>query len=114
MRCPFGCRQTHLKRISTKRSIEYYQTPQGKKKKQIQNGHRAQKARQETEREEVAKKEGSSLDTTGLVHLQTVISLIEERRVSMQEIVSLLREKMRQHSIGKRQIRGYSERKGYK
>jgi len=32
----------------------------------------------------------------------------------MKEIVNLLRKKMRQHSIGKRQIRGYTKGKGYR
>jgi len=114
LRCPFGCRQTHRKRSSTKRSVEYYQNREGKGKKQLLNGRRNQKAYPEQQRSEAGREGAVCPDATGLVYLQTVISLIEQRRVSMKEIVSLLRKKMRQHSIGKRQIRGYTERKGYR
>ena len=40
--CPFGCKEAHRKRRSTRRSVEYYGTDEGKTKKKIQNGKRSQ------------------------------------------------------------------------
>lgn len=100
LRCPFGCRQTHRKQSSTKRSIQYYQTPEGKLKKQLQNGRRTEKQRLETQ-------DSLALKEADLCYLQMLISIIEQRRVIRQEIELLLREKMRQHSIAKRLTAGY-------
>jgi hypothetical protein len=40
LRCPFGCRETHRKRESTKRSVDYYRGVQGRKYRREQNGNR--------------------------------------------------------------------------
>lgn len=105
LRCPFGCRQTHRRQSSTKRSTQYYRTPEGKFKKQLQNGRRTEKVRLEAETQEAVSEDSPSLDEAGIAYLQTVISIIEQRRVSKQEIQGLVREKMRQHSMEK-QLRG--------
>jgi hypothetical protein len=44
IRCPFGCRQDHKKKKSNERSRAYYQTPEGKIKKQKQNSKRKKSA----------------------------------------------------------------------
>lgn len=108
LRCPFGCRQTHRKQSSTKRSSHYYQTPEGKIKKQVQNGRRTEKVRLEAEAQEAMAEDNLALDDAGLSYLQTVISIIEQRRVIRQEIELLLREKMRQHSIDNPFLKAYT------
>jgi chromatin remodeling complex protein RSC6 len=40
LRCPFGCREAHRKQCSTRRSVEYYRTEDGKEKKKLQNDKR--------------------------------------------------------------------------
>ena len=101
LRCPFGCRQSHRLASSTIRSIQYYQTPEGKKKKQQQNGRRTEKTCSDALEPEAVSNDIAGLDAIGLQYLQTVLSLLEKRLVGRQEIVLLLRKKMRQHSIGK-------------
>lgn len=115
LRCPFGCRQTNRRQSSTNRSTQYYRTAEGKLKKQIQNGRRTEKVCSEADAQEAVAEDSLILDEEGLKYLQTVISIIEQRRVSRQEIELLLRAKMRQHSIGK-QARvdyhdGYADKK---
>ena len=108
LRCPFGCRQTHCRQSSIKRSIQYYQTSHGKQKKQLQNSRRTEKVRSEENAQEA--EDNLALDEAGLTYLLMVISIIEHRRVSKQELEWLLREKMRQHSIGKQPRVGYPYR----
>ena len=38
--CPFGCRQAHRRRQSTRRSVDYYRQPEGKTKKRALNAQR--------------------------------------------------------------------------
>jgi hypothetical protein len=70
-------------------------------KKQIQNGRRTEKVCSEADAQEAVAEDSLILDEEGLKYMQTVISIIEQRRVSRQEIELLLRAKKRQHSIGK-------------
>ena len=39
--CPFGCQEAHRKSESTRRSVAYYQEPEGKIKKRLLNGKRS-------------------------------------------------------------------------
>jgi hypothetical protein len=132
--CPFGCRQAHRKECSTKRSIEYYRTDEGKAKKKALNEQRRSSQEQQTCNGDQAgnadSNDGDSGDTNNkkpsgqaseascahepahapetvydevTVHyLQMLISLIEGRWVSMDEILAMLEKIMRQHSMGKR------------
>lgn len=89
--CPFGCREALRKRRSKERSTAYYQTSDGKTKKQMLN------ARRKGERMPTPPK----VDRPLIVHLQVVTSLIEGRAVSLAEIASMVKEILRQPSIGK-------------
>jgi len=107
LRCPFGCREAHSKRHSTKRSVEYYQTPEGKFKKKIQNEKRGKVEGKAVLND--CEQAGSNLiphegraGTPMLGYLQMVISLIEGRRVSAAEILELLARVLRQHSLVRR------------
>jgi hypothetical protein len=95
--CPFGCRDAQRKRKSIERSTAYYQTPEGKIKKQQQNARR--KSRGEPSVPEAYH--------PALVHLQMVTSLIEGRAVSLIEIISMVKCILRQPSIGSLAGNGY-------
>jgi hypothetical protein len=105
--CPFGCQDAHRKQDSTKRSVEYYRTPEGKFKKKIQNGKRGVVAQASINHYEQA---GSRLVLQErkfsapvlCCYLRMVISLIEGRRVSAAEILEMLARMLRQHSMARR------------
>jgi hypothetical protein len=87
--CPFGCREARRKRKSTERSTAYYQTPEGKIKKQQHNARRD------------SRKEPSTADPVQpvIVHLKVVTSLIEGRSVALSEIFAMVRRILRQPSL---------------
>ena len=107
--CPFGCRDAHRKRHSTERSVEYYRTPEGKQKKKVQNGKRAQLPAVATLRSG-ASETGRNLvpphdnrfNTRMVCYLRMVTSLIEGRWVSISEILEMLARAVRQHSMVRR------------
>jgi hypothetical protein len=80
--CPFGCQRTYRRRESTKRSTAYYCDEAGKMKKKIQNGQRAA----EKTAEAAAPAEPSE---AMIKHLQRVLSAIEGRKVSREEVLAL-------------------------
>jgi hypothetical protein len=105
LRCPFGCRQAHRKRRSTERSVAYYATAEGKAKKKMQNGKRAQ----DGVRADANPPAPAALEfPTGTVgYAAMVASLIEGRRVSEAEIIQMLLRAMRQHSMARRRRMDY-------
>jgi hypothetical protein len=99
LRCPFGCREMHRRRSSTHRSVAYYQTPEGKQKKKLQNGKRGREAdpgRQPREGQ------GMHFDADLVRYLAMVVSRIERRRVSEGEIRKMLARAVRQHRMARR------------
>jgi hypothetical protein len=110
--CPFGCKEAHRKRSSTQRSVGYYGTEEGKAKKKIQNGKRSQgEARVDHHlqlpRSRQLERDGVRLDAVIVGYVRMVTSLIEQRRVSEDEIVEMLVRAMRQHSIARRRRMDY-------
>ena len=105
LRCPFGCREAHRKQRSTERSVAYYTTAEGKAKKKIQNGKRAQGG----VRAEANPPETGALQFhAGMVgYIAMVASLIEGRPVREEEIVQRLVRAMRQHSMALRRRMDY-------
>jgi hypothetical protein len=99
MRCPFGCRQANRKQSSTRRSVAYYRTPEGKLKKSIQNGRRRRRASPGGAPRPDAGNGG--LNARMVEHVRVVASLIEGRRVSLAEIWEMLARALRQHSLGR-------------
>ena len=105
--CPFGCKDAHRKRSSTRRSVEYYGTEEGKIKKKIQNGKRSKgeprpdfgNQQKETGRGLVL--DGCRFDAHMVCYVRMVTSLIEGRRVSMDEILEMLARAVRQHSMAR-------------
>lgn len=102
LHCPFGCREANRKRESTRRSGEYYRTSGGKIKKKIQNGKRRRKEKAPDSQEEETRASADEWNGQILEHVRMVASWIERRRVSLDEIVKMLRRVVRQRSIGGR------------
>lgn len=106
IRCPFGCRQSHRKMSSTKRSIEYYQTDEGKFKKKLQNDKRNKNKPTNTEPpEEIIP------DETCINYIRALVSMLERRKVSRGEILSMIKKVLRQHSIAGSQKKHYFRNK---
>ena len=111
--CPFGCRQAHRQQNSTRRSVEYYRSREGKAKKHRQNQRRRSRrppchtpARRAT-REHRITAGGMSFDSSMVCYVQMLTSLIEGRRVSEAEILHMLVRAVRQHSMSRRRRRDY-------
>ena len=118
--CPFGCRQAHRKRESTQRSVAYYRGELGRECRRIQNGNRQFTGMlPEPEpppepppplepKPEPPTRVGDPDASLGpwptpmLRYLRMVISLIEKRPVSGEEILEMLARVLRQRSIGRR------------
>ena len=130
MRCPFGCREYHRQQRSSQRSAAYYRTAAGKAKKKRLNARRQGSQvppaappqpdgdRQATSPAEpaieplsvaaelrldgVVLDEASVTNSPMLPYVRMVVSLIEGVEFTCREVVYLLRQAMRQHSIGVR------------
>jgi hypothetical protein len=105
--CPFGCKDAHRKRDSANRSIEYYRTPEGKSKKKRQNRKRSGAGTKAVINERQQADKDLALPSCRIgapirCYLRMVISLIERRRVSAEEILEMLARIVRQHSIVRR------------
>ena len=100
--CPFGCQQAHRRRESMQRSAAYYDDEIGRMKKRMQNGKRAAAKAQSAAAAQAEREAGAS--EAMIKHVQRVVSAIEGRRVSREEVVALL---LRQRSIGESAAGGY-------
>ena len=92
--CPFGCSRAHRQRQSTRRSVAYYQEPEGKVKKQALNARRR-------------KTPGPPASTNPappelrpiLQYVCVMVGLIEGRAVALWEVVVMLERTARQHRM---------------
>ena len=135
LRCPFGCRQHHRRQRSCQRSTAYYRTAAGKAKKKRLNARRQDPQAPPAAQPELAgdppgvspglaasqplpataelRLEGVVLDESSLAHspmlpyVRMVVSLIEGVDFTCREVVQLLRQVLRQHSIGAGRGRDY-------
>jgi hypothetical protein len=119
LRCPFGCREAHRKRESTQRSVAYYQGEDGKKYRRKQNGNRQGTGKgplpdtppppkpEPPSRVSNLDAKAGSWPTPLLAYLRMVVSLIEGRPVSGEEIRAMLARVLRQHRIGRRRKRAH-------
>lgn len=80
-----------------RRSIEYYQSPEGKVKKQHLNAVRNRHNR--LSEPDVEENGVCSVDEATVKHIRLVTSLVESRWVGLAEIVAMLEGILRQHSI---------------
>lgn len=92
--CPFGCREHHRQRQSTRRSVAYYREPEGKVKKRDLNARR---------RKTPGPAGPANLVPPGrhpiLEYLCVVVGLIEGRKVRLGEVVEMLERTARQHRM---------------
>jgi hypothetical protein len=88
--------------------VEYYRTPQGKYKKNLQNSKRSERATKLECDNQLGKAAGEVVpyryrfDAGMLGYVRMVTSLIEGRRVSRDEILQMLDRAVRQHSMVRR------------
>jgi hypothetical protein len=114
LRCPFGCRQAHREEDSKKRSAEWYRSEKGRKKKKALNRGRSLQSLSGNGSKYLANEESSPRqghvvqddsqvvrDRVTLSYIQMLISAIEGRFVSLDEVLTMLRKKVRQRSIDK-------------
>jgi hypothetical protein len=113
LRCPFGCRRCGRKRSAIERSVEYYRTTEGKTKKRELNARRS-RGMSKKKKQEQAQRAAERLarikareEEKILEHIRMVVSQIEGRAVSREEIEAMLDEKMRQHSLNTAEGIGY-------
>jgi len=116
--CRFGCKKEHRRRGSIRRSTEYYQGEEGRKYKRRQNQRRRgqveildPKPRRASSAPpspktpcpvEVAEALPAAKDPELVEHVRAVVSLIEERPVSLEEIWQMLLRVLSQRSMGRR------------
>lgn len=102
LRCPIGCREAHRKAQSTKRSVAYYRTDKGRDKKKTLNGRRYESLCGPTSaiatpaRPAALRMSGPSIVTLLLPHLCMVLTLIEGRVVTENELRPVLERISRQ------------------
>lgn len=96
--CPFGCRQAHRQKHSTRRSVAYYREPEGKAKKRDLNARRRKTS--------TAPPPPAPVQPTPqpwpraiLDYVRVVVSLIEGRRAALWEVVEMLERTLRQHRM---------------
>jgi len=131
LRCPFGCQQAHEKQESTRRSVAWYRTAKGKERKRVANRKRNRttvpgkpraKEIQPAEPTDATPTPGETgLDpvTTAqesssqrlkpgpwprpmVKYVRVVVSLIERRKVSLEQIHQMLVKIWRQRGMARR------------
>ena len=117
LRCPFGCREHHRRRCSSRRSTAYYQTVAGKQKKERHNRRRRPSSGEDgavpqsdppappvpipsTDAVAESRLDESSLTNSRVLpYVRMMVSLIEGIPIGSKELLVLLRQALRQHSI---------------
>ena len=103
--CPFGCGEAHRKKCSSERSTAYYGTAAGKEKKAQLNRRRREGSRGAPSigasgpPAPPAESDAIEFDTAIVAHVRVVVSLVERRAVSREEVVAMLKRTVRQHGI---------------
>jgi len=92
--CPFGCRQAHRRRQSTRRSVDYYRQPEGKTKKRALNARRKTPPPPPRHKPAPLPWPRPILD-----YVRVVVGLIEGRKVGLWEVVEMLERSLRQHRM---------------
>jgi len=113
--CPFGCRKAHRRQQSTRRSVAYYQTDDGKRRKRDLNQRRpaayrspapAQEAQPEPQAPPPPAPRPMAVQAPWpeplVQHVRVVVRLIEGRSVSRAETLQLLAQVLRQHRLARR------------
>ena len=96
--CPFGCRRAHRQKLSTQRSVAYYREPEGRVTKKALNARRP-KARPAARPARVVPVPTPRWPPWLLDYVRVAVSLIEARRVSLEDVVAMLERTLRQHRM---------------
>jgi hypothetical protein len=101
--CAFGCALAHRRREWRRTSAEYYKDRRGKRKKSEHNQRQRDRRKAAAAPEKVAEgqpEESKKEIPCALVsYVQRVVSAIERRRVSREEILEMLAKEKSQHSL---------------
>jgi len=97
LRCPFGCRDAHRRRESSRRSAAYYRTPEGRIKKRALNRRRYEVSACDSG--EAARADASDEDESIIVYVCLLIGMISGRSVGRVEVEAMHARISRQHSL---------------
>jgi hypothetical protein len=97
--CPFGCRQAHRQRESTRRSVAYYREAEGKEKKRQLNARRRKTPAPAPAPPPPVQPAPLPWPRTILEYVRVVVGLIEGRRIVLWEVVEMLQRTLRQHRM---------------
>lgn len=92
--CPFGCGRAHRRRQSTRRSVAYYQEPEGKVKKRALNARR-----RKTAQPPAPVPPAPPWLRPFLEYVCGMVGLIEGRQIRLWEVVEMLERVERQHRM---------------
>jgi len=95
--CGFGCRAAHRRQRDIRRTAAYYREHPEKKRRQ--NRRRYLLASRAQRKNGPIPQVGAAAPIVH--HVRLIVSLIERRRVGLDEILRMLRQKERQHRIGR-------------
>lgn len=100
--CPFGCAAEHRRQEWRRTSAEYYEDPRGKRKKSEHNQRQRDRRRSAPTPEKLPEgepEEKKEIPCALVSYVQRVVSAIEGRRVSREEILAMLAKEKSQHSM---------------
>jgi hypothetical protein len=100
--CPFGCREAHHQKQSHQRSQAYYRTAEGRRKKRELNRKRSLLSARATAPKKtlgVTIGPAPSIPPALARHIRLVVSLIEGRWLSGQELWELIAKILRQRRL---------------
>jgi len=105
--CPYGCRAVRRAQRSNERVRAYYRTDVGKRKKRALNRARSLRTGPARGSEAPPPPADDEFTPEVVTHVQVVVSLFEGRRVTRDEITTLLERILRQHHMGGDPRRSY-------
>ena len=108
LRCGFGCRETHRRKSATRRSVEFHRQHKDKKRALNRQRYLISAKRSALNCGAQPRRGGAgppaaavTAATPILKHVRVVLSLIEGRRVGLDEIVRMLARNRRQHRMAR-------------
>ena len=105
--CGFGCREAHHRQSSTRRSAAFYREHPDKKRHQ----NRKRYLRTASPRLDGCANAKSEPPAPIIRHVRVIVSLIEGRPVTLDEIVEMLAKKGRQHRMARKRRSAYVARR---
>ena len=107
LRCGFGCREAHRRACSAQRTAQFYREFPEKKRRQ----NRKRYLRSVPTRQDGAVEPQAASPAPTVRHVRLIVSLVERRRVGIEEIIALLSKKGRQHRMARRRRGAYGRQR---